>query len=324
MGIQGKGLFQRTGALCLAFVMAAGGLLTPHNADARLTKKPAFREPALVQPFNPPTASFMMDAETGEVLSADNADAARYPASLTKIMTLILAFDAIREGRLKSGQEIRTPYAATRQEGHSSILGLRPGDKITVLQAVNALIVKSANDVAVTLGVAVARAHQMRPEEKSFVQMMNAKARGIGMYNTHFVNASGLHDPRQITTARDMAKLAKYLIDNYPDYYEYFSQQAFEYSGKQHRTHNHLMEQYPGMDGVKTGFLSTSGFNLVASAVHDGHRLIGVVFGGRTAAERDRQMADLLDAAFETIRHKNIAEASSQPGTVLPAPPEPG
>ncbi len=310
-----KGIFQWAGALCLAFSLTADFISAPVAVSAAAVRHP--RRPIVVKPFNPPQASLVIDAQSGETLHADNADAMRHPASLTKIMTLILAFDALENGKLELDQEIRTPKAATVLEGHSSKLRLRPGDQIKVVEAVNALIVKSANDVAVTLAVAIARAHNEVPSEKSFAKLMNAKAREIGMKDTHFVNASGLHDPRQVTTARDMAKLAQHLIEKHPAFYEYFSHLDFEYSGKQHKTHNHLMERYPGMDGVKTGFLSTSGFNLVASAVHDGHRLIGVVFGGKSAPERDQHMAELLDAAFEKIKHKNepvVATPLPDPG----------
>ncbi|HEY8190723.1 MAG TPA: D-alanyl-D-alanine carboxypeptidase family protein, partial [Micavibrio sp.] len=288
-----NGILQQAAALCLTFAMAVGFVGVPATVTAAVP-----RRPVLTRPFNPPQAWLIVDAQTGETLYADNADAKRHPASLTKIMTLILAFDALENGKLELDQEIRTPKAATVLEGHSSKLSLRPGDKIKVVEAVNALIVKSANDVAVTLAVAIARAHGDKPKEASFAKLMNDKAQEIGMKDTRFVNASGLHDPNQVTTARDMAKLAQYLIEKHPTFYAYFSQLEFQYSGKQHKTHNHLMESYKGMDGIKTGFLSTSGFNLVASAVHDGHRLIGVVFGGKSASERDQHMAYLLDSAF--------------------------
>lgn len=275
----GTAFFKKAGALCLAFAMAIGtgaGISAPEEVQAHHR--------------NYRTSSIILDARNGKIYSEKEADAPRYPASLTKIMTMILVFDAIKAGKINLQTEMETPRPAL--DVAPSRLGLKRGQHITVKTAISALVVKSANDVAVTLAYNIARS------EKSFVRLMNRKAQEIGMAHTHFTNPHGLFDIKQVTTARDMARLARHLINEYPGFYEYFSRQSFEFDGVTYGTHNHLLERYQGMDGIKTGYITASGYNIVSSAEHDGTRLIGVIFGGHSARERDDDMIRLLNEAF--------------------------
>lgn len=242
-------------------------------------------------------ASIVMDADTGEILSQSNADKQLHPASLTKAMTLLMAFEALKQGRISLNDRVRMSRHAAGMA--PSKIGIKAGDSIRVKDAIGALVTKSANDVAAAL------AEHLGGTESDFARQMTRRARDIGMSRTTFVNASGLHDPKQISTARDMAVMARYIIRNYPEYYRYFSMSNFTYQGRTYRNHNRLMETYKGMDGMKTGYVSASGFNLVASAVRNDRRLIGVVFGGRTTQSRNDHMASLLDQGFEKIGGRN-------------------
>lgn len=244
-------------------------------------------------------ASIVMDADTGMILHQRHADEKLHPASLTKIMTLLLAFEAIQSGQMSLKDRIRISSHAANMV--PSKLGLPAGASIKVQDAIYALVTKSANDVAVAL------AEHIGGSEQGFAQLMTRRARQIGMNNTNFTNASGLHDPRQISSARDMAKLARTIIINYPSYYRYFSTANFTYNGKTYRNHNKLLGNYPGMDGMKTGYINASGFNLVASAVRDNRRIIGVVFGGRTSQSRNDHMVSLLDQGFQKIGRVRVA-----------------
>lgn len=238
-------------------------------------------------------ADFVMDAKTGQVLHSTDPDALRHPASLTKMMTLYLTFEALKEGRLSLSQELPISQRAASQE--PSKLGLRPGSDIRVEDALLGLVVKSANDATVVL------AEALGGSEEEFARMMTSKARELGMERTVFRNPSGLPDPQQVTTARDMAKLGQALIYNFPQFYPYFSRDSFSYGGVRHGNHNRLMGRYRGMDGIKTGFIRASGFNLVASTVRGQRRLIAVVFGGRSAVSRDNKMAVLLDQSYAQL-----------------------
>ena len=252
------------------------------------------------------TASLVVDADSGEVLHAVNVDSRNYPASLTKMMTLYLLFDDIDSGKVHLGDSMPVSvHAATQQP---SKLGLNPGQTVTVENALLGLVTKSANDAAVTV------AEYLAGSESAFAQRMTRKAKELGMRQTQFRNASGLPNPDQKSTARDMATLARALIHNHSKYYHYFSTRQFTFNGEVMNTHNHLLEWYDGADGIKTGFIAASGFNLVASAKRDGRRLIGVVFGGDTATGRDRQMARLLDDAF--------ARSPATPGVDLASLPD--
>jgi D-alanyl-D-alanine carboxypeptidase len=238
-------------------------------------------------------ASMVMDADTGKILHAVNADTRNYPASLTKIMTLYMVFSALDGGRLALHQRMKVSARAARQP--PSKLALRAGGTISVEEAIFALVTKSANDVAVVI------AENLGGTERKFGLMMTAKARKIGMSRTTFRNASGLPHRGQMSTARDMAKLGRALITKFPHHYHYFSTLSFTYDGLKHRNHNKLLTTYNGTDGIKTGYIHASGFNLVASVKRGKHRLIGVVFGGRTSAQRNRLMAKLLDKGFRRL-----------------------
>jgi len=237
-------------------------------------------------------AAIVVDDATGAVLYARNADLQVHPASLTKLMTLYLLFEALEEGRIRLDDQLQvSPHAAAQPP---SRLGLRPGQTIPVRDAIRALAVKSANDVAVVVAEALAGS------EAAFARRMTEKARRLGMSRTTFGNASGLEHPRQRTTARDMATLARRLVHDFPQYYRFFGERVFRWGGQDYRNHNRLLDRYPGMDGLKTGYIRASGYNLVASAVRDGRRIVAVVIGGPTAGERDHTMAQLLDLGFRT------------------------
>lgn len=246
-------------------------------------------------------AAFLQDADTGAVLLAVDADEARYPASLTKMMTLYLAFEALQRGRLTEATRIRVSRHAAGME--PSRLGLRAGSTIRARDAIMALVTKSANDAAVALGE-----HLAGGSEVAFARMMTRKARALGMANTTFRNASGLPHPAQVTTARDMAMLSRALIRDFPRRYTYFSAAGFDWRGQRMRNHNRLLGEYDGADGIKTGYIRASGFNLAASAMRDGRRLVAVVFGGATGAERDRHVMALLDRGFDRIGREAPAD----------------
>lgn len=238
-------------------------------------------------------AAIVLDADTGRVLHAANPDTRNYPASLTKMMTLYLVFDALESGQLKLKQ--RLPVSARAAGMSPSKLGVKRGESITVETAILALVTKSANDAAVVV------AEYLGGTEAKFARLMTKKARELGMRRTSFRNASGLPNRQQLSTARDMAVLAKRLVEDFPQRYRYFSRQRYTFRGKQYKNHNSLLRTYPGTDGIKTGYIRASGFNLAASVTRDGRRLIGVVFGGRTAKSRDRHMAKLLERGFKKV-----------------------
>lgn len=253
-------------------------------------------------------SSIVVDAENGTVLHASNPDAAVYPASLTKIMTLYLLFDALESGRLSLETQLPVSKHASVQK--PSKLGLKPGETISVENVVLALVTKSANDAAVVAAEGVAGT------EENFARLMTRRARSLGMHDTIFQNASGLPDPAQVSSARDMALLGRALVRDHGRHYHYFSTREFRWRGQPISTHNRLMLRYDGADGIKTGYIHASGFNLVASAKRDGKRIVGVVFGGDTAGWRDRHMAGLLDKGFARLRGETIREASLAPGDI--------
>ncbi|MCK5373715.1 MAG: D-alanyl-D-alanine carboxypeptidase [Alphaproteobacteria bacterium] len=238
-------------------------------------------------------AAFVVDTGTGRVLYHKNENKILHPASLTKLMTLLMVFDALDNGRLKLYSRVYISRHAADMS--PSKLGLPVGSTIKVEDAILSLVTKSANDVAAAI------AEKLGGTEKEFAYKMNRKARSLGMKQTHFRNASGLHDPKQVSTARDMALLARILITDYEKYYHYFSTKSFTYEGKTYRNHNKLMQSYKGMDGMKTGYIRPSGFNLIASVTRGDHRLIGVIFGGRNGKLRNAQMKKLLDNAFTKV-----------------------
>ncbi len=238
-------------------------------------------------------AAIVVDADNGRVLYGRNMDHRLYPASLTKIMTLYLTFEALDTGRITMNQPLKVSRRAAGQT--PTKLGLRRGRTITVEDAILAIVTRSANDVATVLAEAIGGT------EVQFARMMTERARQLGMIRTTFRNATGLPNRRQLSSARDMAKLALAMIRKYPGYYRYFSTRTFTWGKRTHRNTNHLLVSYSGADGIKTGYIRASGFNLVASAERGGRRLIGVVFGGRTALSRDQHMVKLLQAGFAQI-----------------------
>jgi D-alanyl-D-alanine carboxypeptidase (penicillin-binding protein 5/6) len=251
----------------------------------------------------PKYASIVVDAKTGEVLYEQNADAHRYPASITKIMTLYLTFEALADHRLSPDDRlVVSPHAAAMIP---SKVGLRPGQTISVRDAMDAIAVLSANDMA------VAMAEKLGGTEAHFAELMTAKARQLGMSNTQYVNASGVPDNRQQSTARDISILSRAVLRDYPQYYSLFSTRQFSYLGRTTRNHNHLLGSMPGVDGIKTGFTNASGFNLAASAVRDDHRLIAVVMGGSSTASRDLHVEDLLDAGFTVIKKRDLGQQTT-------------
>ncbi len=251
-------------------------------------------------------AEIVIDAKTGDVLSEKNADTRLYPASLTKMMTLYLTFADLRDGRLTMDQVLTASDNAAAQKPSS--LGLEKGDTITVEDAILALTVHSANDVAVVIAEA---------QGDDFICRMNAQACALGMNNTHFANPSGLPkttnhpDLDHFSTVRDMATLSQALMRDFPAYYHYFGVKTFTWNHVTYSNHNKLMSQYAGMDGLKTGYISASGYNLAASAVHGDTRLIGVVFGGHSGKSRDAEMKLLLDQGFAKVKKEQKPKVAS-------------
>ena len=238
-------------------------------------------------------ASIIVDNGSGKVMEAANADALRYPASLTKLMTLYMAFEALRDKRLTLGESVPVSDHAASME--PTKLGLLPGTYFTVSDAILGIVTKSANDAACALGELIGG------NEDRFAQMMTLRARALGMSNSTFRNASGLPDAEQTTTARDLALLAHHLIQDFPEHYHYFSEPVFYFHGRNIPNHDRMLQAYDGADGLKTGYTLLAGHNLVTSAMRGGVRLIGVVMGARSNPERDAHMAGLLDDGFEQL-----------------------
>ncbi|HWL82252.1 MAG TPA: D-alanyl-D-alanine carboxypeptidase family protein [Roseomonas sp.] len=236
-------------------------------------------------------SSVVIDAQSGQMLFGSSATAPRHPASLTKMMTLYLVFEAMRRGELRPDERlVMTPYAASKPP---SKLGLRPGQSLTVENAIYAVVTKSANDIATLFGETLGGGSEAR-----FAQMMTLRARALGMSGTTFRNASGLPDVDQVTTAQDMATLGRRLQQDFPEYYHYFGTREHRMGGITLRNHNHMLTDYEGVDGIKTGYIDASGFNIVSSARRGAARLIVTVFGGSSWTERDRHAAALLERGF--------------------------
>jgi D-alanyl-D-alanine carboxypeptidase len=264
-------------------------------------------------------ALLVYDANNNEVLYQEHGNDIRYPASLTKMMTLYLLFDSLRAGKINfNTRMVASQYAASQPQTNVSI---RRGDSITVAQAIDALIIRSANDIAVVV------AERLGGTTANFATMMTNKARALGMKNTVFKNPSGLPDARQHTTAMDMALLGEALRDHFPQYYHYFKKQSFTYKGVNYRGHNRVLDKLPGVDGIKTGYINASGFNLVSSLKRGNINIVAVILGGTTAGERDAKMVGLLNKTYtrlvaaENEKQINIANAATQslPKPVLAA-----
>jgi D-alanyl-D-alanine carboxypeptidase (penicillin-binding protein 5/6) len=278
----------------------------------------------------PKYAAIVIDANSGEVLYAKRADALRYAASISKVLTLYLTFEALATGRLSLDDRL-----VISNHAYSVIpskVSSHPGETLTVAQAIPALTVHSANDVAIAL------AEKIAGSEPRFAALMNLRARELGMSNSQFVNASGVPERRRVTpeqnisTARDIAILCRAIMRDYPQYYAYFGEKSFSYNGRVYPNHNHLVAKMPGVDGLKTGFTNAAGFNLAASAVRGGHRLITVVLGGSSGAARDENVEELLNAGFNVLSrralgdHITLASVISEPddGPIERAPVEEG
>jgi D-alanyl-D-alanine carboxypeptidase len=245
-------------------------------------------------------AAMVVDARSGEVLYAKHADSPRYPASITKVMTLYLTFEALASGKLRlEDRVVFSPHAAAQAP---TKLGIRAGDSISVSEAIQSMTTLSANDAA------VAMAEKIGGTESRFAALMTLRAQELGMQNTHFANANGLPDSRQLTTARDIAILSRAAMRDYPQYYGYFSQKSFTFRGRRINNHNHLLNSVPGVDGLKTGFTNASGYNIAISGVRDNRRLIVVVMGGPTTASRDQNAEDLLLTGFDVMRRRGMGE----------------
>ena len=254
--------------IALSLLVAAGlALSTPATADDRY-------------------AAVVIDAKTGKTLFASSADARRYPASLTKMMTLYILFEELDAGRLTLNSRLSVSQNAQAQA--PSKLGLRAGSSIRVEDAIKALTVKSANDVAVVI------AENIGGSVSSFAARMNRTARAIGMRNSNFRNPNGLPDAKQMTTARDMAQLGIALQDRFPRYYGYFATRTFSYAGRSYRNYNRLLGSVEGVDGIKTGYTRASGFNLVSNVKRGNRHIVAVVMGGKTSASRDAHMRELI------------------------------
>lgn len=274
------------------------------NISALLTKS-AFAATAIMVLGIMPTAtaekyaSIVVDLERDEVLHARHADEPRYPASLTKVMTLYMLFDAMKAGEVRLHEQL--PVSRTAASQPPSSLRLRAGSTITTKQAINALVTKSANDVAVVV------AERLGGSEARFATLMTAKAQAMGMESTTFKNASGLPDSQQLSTARDMAVLAERLLEDHADYYGYFSNKKFSWGRATYKNHNRLIGDVEGVDGIKTGYTRASGFNLMTSAKRRGRRVVAIMFGGSTARSRDQHVTDLVEAAYKSFEPTETA-----------------
>ena len=273
----------------------------------------AMQPAAAISLFEQPKyAAFLVDAGTVEVLYARQSDTERYPASITKVMTLYMVFERLAAGSLRlDDRVVMSRYAASQRP---SKLGLKAGESLTVDQAIRVIATKSANDVAVAI------AEHVAGSEPRFGELMTRRARQLGMRNSNFVNASGLPDARQVTTARDITLLSLAMIQNFPQYYTYFQQQQYVFGNQVLPNHNHLLRTMPGVDGIKTGYTNAAGFTLAASAVRDGRRLIAVVLGGPSRVARDSNMEGLLSAGFAVLsardrgRTLQVADMLAEPG----------
>jgi D-alanyl-D-alanine carboxypeptidase len=271
---RGGNIFARS--LAAALLLAAGLLAPSHSARAQVGTARY--------------SSIVVDARTGKVLESDSPDALRHPASLAKLMTLYLTFEALRDRRITL--DTLVPVSAHAASMEPTKLGLVPGERLTVEQAILGIVTRSANDAACALG------ELLGGSEDRFAQMMTLRARALGMTHTTFANASGLPAADEWTSARDMAMLARHLVTDFPEDYHYFSTPSFMFRHQVIYNHDTMLRIYPGADGLKTGFTDASGHNLVTSAVRDGVRLIGVVLGANSNAQRDIHMTALLNQGY--------------------------
>ncbi len=297
----------RVGVLGLVTVSAAV-IFTSNAADARRYRHRHYAHHASHhverESYSPAFSSIIVDGNSGATLSANNPDASRHPASLTKIMTLYLLFERLDAGKMKLDTEMEVSEHAAEQA--PTKLGLRPGQTIRVEDAIKGLVTRSANDAAVVIAEAITG------DEDDFAKLMTRKARTLGMTKTVYRNASGLPDDDQVTTARDQSTLGRAIQDRFPRYYRYFSTEAFNYHGQSIRNHNHLLGSVEGVDGIKTGYTRASGFNLVTSMRRGNRHLVGVVLGGRSGGSRDAIMRGLLAENLEKAATKRTVAAITE------------
>ena len=246
-------------------------------------------------------ASIIIEENSGKVLYSRSADSSRYPASMTKVMTMYIVFEELNRGALKKSSKIKFSKRAAGQP--PSKLGLKSGQTISVENAMLALVTKSANDVATAI------AERISGSEINFAKRMTKTARKLGMNSTNFTNASGLHNRHQKSTARDMAKLAAAVRNDFPQYYKIFDTRSFIWNGRKYKNHNKLLDAYAGTDGIKTGYVNASGFNLMASVERKGIRLIGVIFGGKKGSTRDSHLIGLFNKTFPKAKQPKIIMA---------------
>ncbi|MFC7664314.1 SPOR domain-containing protein [Methylorubrum suomiense] len=277
------------GSRAAAVVLLAAGVLTAAVAPAEARKRGGHHRPA-GGGYAPPYAAMVVDVKSGKTLHAVNEDALRHPASITKVMTLYMLFEQLEKGRYELDSDLSISSNAAAQA--PSKLGLRPGSTITVEEAIKALVTKSANDVACAIGENIAGS------EPRFAEMMTRKAKSLGMSRTNYSNASGLPDPDQITTARDLTILARAIQDRFPRYYRYFQTRSFAFRGRVIGNHNRLLGTVEGVDGIKTGYTRDSGFNLMTAAKLGDRQIVAIVLGGKSGASRDRIMADLVRSSL--------------------------
>ena len=331
-----KSAFLRS-VICGLVVVFATLTITTNEADARRYKQgksaqargkvvhnqrnKGVRARAAAKSYSPPYAAIVVDANSGAVLHENAADAQRHPASLTKIMTLYLLFERLEVGKIKLSSEMDVSARAASQS--PSKLGLKAGSTLRVEDAIKALVTKSANDAAVVV------AETLGGDEDAFARQMTRKARALGMSRTLYRNASGLPNSEQITTARDQAVLGRAIQDRFPTYYRYFSTHSFTYRGHAMRNHNRLLGSVQGVDGIKTGYVAASGFNLVTSVRRGNRYIVAVVMGGRSAGLRDARMRELIDEHVVTASTRRtvapIVEVADNAPAAAPvrARPEP-
>jgi D-alanyl-D-alanine carboxypeptidase len=280
-------------------------IFTNDTADARRHRhRQHVRHHESRPSYSPAFASIIVDGNSGAVLTANNPDASRHPASLTKIMTLYLLFERLDTGKIKLDTEMDVSEHASEQA--PTKLGLRPGQTIKVEDAIKGLVTRSANDAAVVIAEAIAG------DEDDFAVLMTRKARALGMTRTVYRNASGLPNDAQVTTARDQSTLGRAIQDRFPRYYRYFSTSAFNYHGRSIRNHNKLLGTVEGVDGIKTGYTRASGFNLVTSMRRGNRHLVGVVLGGRSGGSRDAIMRNLLAENLEKAASRRTVAAIAE------------
>jgi D-alanyl-D-alanine carboxypeptidase len=293
----------RVGVVGFAAVGAAI-IVSGSPADARYHRYVRTYHRPHVEAYAPPAASIVVDGNTGTVLHASNAEASRHPASLTKIMTLYLLFERLDVGRINLDSPLKISEHAAEQD--PTKLDLKPGSTLRVEDAIKAVVTKSANDAAVAI------AENLGGSEDQFAKLMTEKAHALGMAHTTYVNASGLPDDDQITTAQDQALLGRAIQERFPHYYKYFSTEEFVYHGHAIRNHNHLLGVVGGVDGIKTGYTRASGFNLVTSVHRDGRYIVAVVLGGRSAGERDAHMRELINEHIKEASLHHTAPAIAE------------